>query len=340
MTVHITGLGGHLPGASITNQALGDRLGMDPDWIEVFLGNRARHFTTDLDTGEVMETLSDIATVAARRALTDARIDADSLDFVILATATPDELMPATVNTVARRLGLTGLPTFQIQSGCTGALQALMLAHTLIISERFSRGLVIGADSSANFFGPDFHTDRLRNDELVNYMMFGDGAGAAVLDHAPGERRWRLAHVAYELTGEDHPPGQVVRWRGSRADARALLMEDYKAIETIVPRMSVALSDELHAHLALDGQAPDWYLPPQLSGRMTAMISERLGYPSERCINCVDWTGNNGNALPFLQLRELAARFEPGQRAILLAIESSRWLRAGLVITHMGGALQ
>jgi 3-oxoacyl-[acyl-carrier-protein] synthase-3 len=332
MMAHITGCGTHLPGEAIDNAMLGARFGIDADWIDLFLGNWARHLTTDIETGETFETLADLATLAGRRALQDAGLPAADIEFLILATATPDDLMPATVNIVAERLERAGIATFQIQSGCTGALQALQLGRALIRSGDFRRGLVIGADNTAKFISPDLDVTGLRRSELVNYAMFGDGAGAVVLDIEARGCAWRLVHAFSEVTPHGRPPGQRVRWRGERADSEPLLMEDYKAIESAVPDISCRMLAEMQAHPACGNIAPDWFLPPQLSARMTDRLIATMGLPPAKCLNCVGWSGNNGNALPFFQLAQLRPRMQPGQRALGMAVESSKWLRAGFLL--------
>src|SRR5262245_41344627 len=121
MDIRIRSAGSALPGPAIDNAALARRFGMEPlweQWIDVFIGTATRHLAVDLATGEVRSSLAELGETAARRALAAAGLAPGDVDVVVLGTATPDKLMPATVNVIADRLGIDGIPTYQLQSGC------------------------------------------------------------------------------------------------------------------------------------------------------------------------------------------------------------------------------
>jgi 3-oxoacyl-[acyl-carrier-protein] synthase III len=336
MSSTVLGTGTALPGAPLDNAAIGARFATDPRWVDRFIGTKTRHLGVDLDTGKVTHTLVDLAAEAGAAALAAAGVDAGEVDVVVLATASPDHLMPASVNLVADRLGIHQVPTYQLQSGCAGAVQALDVAGRMIDAER-PVALVIGADSCAKHLTLDRDFPALPPTELVNYVIFGDGAGAAVLSAADGETGPRLGPVRNAFVGLGRDPGQVIRWfgAGDRDSGEQPLDEDYKAIEAGVPELAAQMLDEL---CALTGWAPaslTHLLPPQLGGRMTAAITEglvaRFGLTATE-VSCVADTGNNGNALPFLQLHRLLPQLVPGDRAVALAIESSKWIRTGFAL--------
>ena len=331
----VAGVGGFLPGEPVDNAALGKALGVSADWIDTFIGTDTRHFARDLSTGETRWTLAELCAHAADRALADSGVDPGLIEFVVLATATPDALMPATVNVAAELLGLDRLPTYQLQSGCAGAVQALDLAHGFIASGRHRAGLVLGGDVCGKHLDPSRAGAAGRPPgELVNFMLFGDGAGAAVLTGEPIGRRLAVRRVLNRLTGAGRAPGQTVEWFGT-ADAgsgRASVHEDYKAIERSVPEMAVEILWELLEELDWAPSRLDFLLPPQLSGRMTRLIRQQLGVPGATEVSCVAETGNTGNALPLLQLERLAGLIGPGQRALAVAVESSKWIKAGLAV--------
>ena len=129
--LHIAGTGTALPGDPVDNARLGKAFGIDEEWIDLFVGTRTRHFGWDLATGEIRHSLADLCAEAAARAADAAGTHLGDLDFLVLATTTPDRLLPTTANEVADRLGLDHLPTYQIQAGCSGAVQALDLARAL-----------------------------------------------------------------------------------------------------------------------------------------------------------------------------------------------------------------
>jgi len=331
---YIASIGTALPGDPVDNQELAKRLGVDAEWIELFIGTRTRHFAVDLDTGEQYRTLAELGAEAAAAALASSGLDPADIGFVVLGTATPDALMPATVNIVADRLGLDHLPTYQLQSGCAGALQALDLGHTLVRSGLHGAGLVIGGDVCAKHLqvGADYST--LPSSELVNFVLFGDGAGAAVLTAEPTGARLAVRHVLNRLTGLGRAPGQTVEWFGAadRHLDKQAISEDYKAIEEAVPAMSAEILWELLDELDWDVAALDYLLPPQLSARMTSRIVERMDVPTAREISCVADTGNTSNALPFMQMSRLLDHIQTGQRAIGVAVESSKWIKAGFAV--------
>ncbi|SDL31675.1 3-oxoacyl-ACP synthase III family protein [Streptomyces indicus] len=332
--VHLASVGTALPGDPVDNAELARVLGANEEWIEMFIGTRTRHFARDLKTGTVRWSLADLCAQAAERALAAADVDPGDLDFVVLGTATPDTLMPATVNNVVDLLGLDQVPTFQLQSGCAGAVQALSLGRTLIASGEYRTGLVIGGDVCSKHLDVDRDLTKAAPSDLVNFVLFGDGAGAAVLTDEPRGARVVLRHVLNRFTGLGRTPGQVIEWFGlaDRHDDRQALTEDYKAIEEHVPVMAVEILWELLGELDWSRQEVDYILPPQLSGRMTRKITEQLNVPTAVEISCVADTGNNGNALPFLQIERLLEKMSDGQKALAVAIESSKWIKAGFAL--------
>ncbi|MBV7298364.1 3-oxoacyl-[acyl-carrier-protein] synthase III C-terminal domain-containing protein [Enterovibrio paralichthyis] len=332
MTIYINQCQHYLPNGAVDNTLLAQRFGLNADWISLFLGNTSRYFATDLVSGEVKKSLCDIATEAAQEVMQKELLTSEDLDFIVLSTATPDQLMPATVNLVAERLGAKNVPTFQLQSGCTGAMQAISLARSLLLSGEYKRGLVIGADVCSKFIDPTKDYAQSDANEQINFALFGDGAGALIMSTQPTGLGWEITQFSCRFTGLELPPGQIVNWRGLRETDDVMLMEDYKAIEAHVPKLAAEMLDNLWTAAASEGNEIDWYLPPQLSGRMTHHIVNELGLSRDKVINCVHETGNNGNALPFVQLSYLRDRMEDKQSAMLIAIESSKWIQAGMLI--------
>ncbi|MER5768703.1 3-oxoacyl-ACP synthase III family protein [Streptomyces sp. NPDC001985] len=331
---HLAAVGTALPGDPVDNAKLAKVLGVNEEWIDVFIGTRTRHFARDLDTGEVRWSLADLCARAAERAVAASRVPPEEIGFVVMGTATPDHLMPATVNQVADLLGLDQLPTYQLQSGCAGAVQALELGRTLITGGGHRAGLVIGGDVCSKHLALRRDLSGAAPSDLVNYVLFGDGAGAAVLTAEPLGRRLALRRVLNRFTGLGREPGQVIDWFGlaDRHEDRQVVREDYKAIEEYVPLIAEEILWELLEDLGWSPDEVDYLLPPQLSGHMTRRITERLGLPGAVEVSCVAETGNNGNALPFLQLERLLGLMGTGQRALAIAVESSKWIKSGFAL--------
>jgi 3-oxoacyl-[acyl-carrier-protein] synthase-3 len=332
----IIGTGVALPGAPIPSAALATRFGLNAEWADHFIGTKTRHLAVNLETGEQFETLASLGSKAALVALERAGLQASDLDFVVLATATPDELMPTTVNRIALDLGATHIPAYQVQSGCAGAIQAFDLGGLLLGREELSTGLLIGGDVCVRHLEITPEVDAAHATELVNYLLFGDGVGAAVVTNqrSPG---MAVLDVANEMTAIGGSAGQVIRWYGQRDlganDREPALMEDYKAIERLVPVLAGQVLDELLQRQGWSRDDVDYLLPPQLAGRITTAIAEGL-QPAEATtvVNCVAATGNCGNGLPFIQLDLIFDDVQPGQTLACVGVESSMWIKGGLAL--------
>jgi 3-oxoacyl-[acyl-carrier-protein] synthase III len=335
--IHVLAAGTALPGPALDNAALAARFGLNlawRQWVDTFIGTDTRHLSIDLETGAQRYTLADLGEQAAERALAAAGLEPEDIDLVVMGTSSPDQLMPATANVIADRLGIDGVSIYQLQSGCTGAVQSLDIAERLLSTGRHRTALVLGGDVSAKHYSVQIDVTKMDPGQMVNGVLFGDGAGACVLSAEPRPGSPVLRHVRVRAVGLGRLPGQVVDYSGMagpRGD-QPLVVEDYKAIEESVPRMAAEMLHEVLGELAWKQDEVDYLLPPQLSGRMTALIAERLALPGAEEITCVRETGNTGNALPFFQLEMLLPRLKDGQRAVGVAIESSKWIKAGFAL--------
>jgi len=335
--IHVRSAAAAFPGRPVDNAALARRFGAGgvwEQWVDTFIGTRSRHLVTDPDTGKAEVTLTDLGAEAGGKALAAAGVEPADVDLLVLATATPDQLMPATAALIADRLGIDGIPVYQLQSGCTGAVQALDLTRRLLSTGAHRTALVLGGDVCAKHL--DFSVDfaKLPPSQQVNFVLFGDGAGAAVLTTEPGPVVLRDAFV--RLVGKGREPGQVVEWFGltDRDSDRPAVSEDYKAIEEHVPVMAAEIATELLERLGWDETELDFLLPPQLSGRMTGAIVDALGLVA-RPVSTVAETGNVGNAMPFVQIAEVLPLLTPGDRTLGIAVESSKWIKSGFALERL-----
>jgi 3-oxoacyl-[acyl-carrier-protein] synthase-3 len=263
-----------------------------------------------------------------------AQVKLEDIDAIIMATATPDNLMPATVNLVADQLGINYVATYALQSGCAGAIQAIDLGEQIIKSGKANNVLVIGGDVCNKFIDLNQDFSAMKPKEIINYILFGDGAGAILISKDSKRKGIYIDTVINILTGRNQSPGQLINWFGVRKTEEGFstqaAIEDYKAIEKNVPILSRELMDDI---FKLTGWIKDdisYFLPPQLSKIMTDKIIRYLDIPFEKTVNCVEKTGNNGNALPFIQLDSIWNTIKEGQKGIIVAIESSQWIKAGL----------
>jgi 3-oxoacyl-[acyl-carrier-protein] synthase-3 len=337
--MYLHGVASALPGQPVGNQELAARLGLTAAWIDAFVGTRSRHFSVDLVEGTARFSLADLCERAARDGLEQSGTAPQELAFVVLATATPDALMPTTAAEVASRLGAADVPVYQIQSGCSGAVQALALASALLAVGP-GTGLVLGGDVCTKHLDLAADFRRLPPSELVNYVLFGDGAGAAVVGSGPRQGSLSFRSLGHRITGLVLPPGQRVEWYGATGrrdgDRGPAVSEDYKAVEQQVPALAQQAGAELLKDLGWPAETVRHLLPPQLGGRMTALIGsalrEALGLSAAAEVSCVADTGNTGNALLFSQLELLLGVIGPGERALGVCVESSRWITAGFAL--------
>ena len=208
--VCIRGVGCYLPDARLTNQALATRLGVTDDYIVKLTGIHERRRAAP------EEATSDMAVLAAQAALEDARLNPEVIDGVLVATATPDHVTPATANLVQRRLGLRPVPTYDLNAGCTGSLYALITASGLIRAGMCSTMLVIGAEIVSRLVDLD---------DPETALVFGDGAGALVLQAGAGQHG--DLHLLSHLWGSDGTKADVIMVPagGSRCPASSETVE-------------------------------------------------------------------------------------------------------------------
>ncbi|GLE52457.1 3-oxoacyl-ACP synthase III family protein [Mycobacterium montefiorense] len=332
---HILSIGSALPGPPIDNATLCKSIGVQPEWIDLYVGTRTRYFGVDIESGRQTHSLADMAASAASQAMSRADITPAEIGFLVLSTATPDHLMPTSANLVADALGLDRIPTFQVQSGCSGAIAAFELGGRLLDESR-PIGLVIGADTCTKHLRLDRDViSAMSPSELINLVLFGDGAGAAVLSISQDGAQFGVTALINRFCGLGREPGQQIDWFGlaDRHLDQPGVNEDYKAIERWVPRLSRDVLTELIADAGIARCDLDYLLPPQLSGHMTERVVKQME-PAEHSleISVVADTGNNGNALPFLQLDALATKARSGQLAAVVTIESSKWIEGGMVL--------
>ncbi len=338
-----------LPGEPVTNAEMESRFGLHEKWLSMMTGNRTRHFCSAEPAAGQASSTRELATQAGRRALAAAGAEPADIEFVILTTASPDHLMPATVNLVVDDLGIDGVTTMQITSGCAGAIQGLFAAHALLASG-LRRGLVIGADSCLKVFPSADRIKSMRPAELINFALFGDGAGAVVVDDDHTGPGYLVEHIFTRCIGAGRQPAQLIRYYGSEGcptvdgphgptPAEPWGQEDYKAIEQHVPELAATILDELSRATGTRLTDVEHVLVPQLNGAVTERIRQRLGVAPERAVSCVAETGNNGNALPFIQLSRTANRIGDGigvgGRIFVANVESSKWLVGGLALRHV-----
>jgi 3-oxoacyl-[acyl-carrier-protein] synthase-3 len=280
----ITGTGSFLPPQRLTNDDLAARLAADgietsDQWIVERTGIRARHFAAP-DVAA-----SDLAAEAARRALAAADVDAAEVDLIIVATSTPDMVFPSAACLVQQKLGVQGCAAFDVQAVCSGFVYALTVADSMIRTGAASKALVIGAEVFSRIL--DFK-------DRTTCVLFGDGAGAVVLEASkePGILASEL-HADGRHVGILCVPGHV---SGGKVLGDPLLKMDGQAVF----KLAVGVLEEVaRSVLAKAGRTEadiDWLIPHQANIRIMQSTARKLKLPMDKVIVTVDQHGNTSAA--------------------------------------------
>jgi 3-oxoacyl-[acyl-carrier-protein] synthase III len=303
----ITGTGSYLPPRRLTNSDLVQELATkgvetSDEWIVERTGIRARHFAAP-DVA-----CSDLALPAARNALAAAGIAADQLDLIIVATSTPDMVFPSTACILQNKLGANGSAAFDVQAVCSGFVYALTVADAMIQSGAATRALVVGAEVFSRIL--DF-TDR------TTCVLFGDGAGAVVLESSetPGILASDL-HADGKHVGILCVPGGV---SGGHVLGDPLLKMDGQAVFKLAVGV---LEQSALATLAKAGKKAedlDWLIPHQANIRIMQSTAKRLKLGMDKVVVTVDQHGNTSAASIPLALDSAvrSGKVRPGQLLLL-----------------------
>ena len=288
----ITGTGSYLPPNRLTNDDLAAQLAKDgietsDQWIVERTGIRARHFAAP----DVC--CSDLALIAAQRALDAADCDAASIDLIIVATSTPDMVFPSTACLLQQKLGVHGCAAFDVQAVCSGFVYALTVADSMIRTGAARKALVIGAEVFSRIL--DF-TDR------TTCVLFGDGAGAVVLEASdtPGVLATEL-HADGRHVNVLCVPGTV---SGGKVLGDPLLKMDGQAVFKLAVGVLEDVARSVIAKAGRTADDVDWLIPHQANIRIMHGTTKRLKMPLDKLIVTVDQHGNTSAASIPLALDE------------------------------------
>ncbi len=279
----VLGCGSYLPSRVLSNAELSEMVDTSDDWITQRTGIRERHIAAE------GETTSDLALAAARAALAAADVDAQSIDLIVLATSTPDNTFPASAVTVQAGLGITGGAAFDLQAVCSGFVFGLAAADGLLKTSGFKRALVIGAETFSRI---------LDWQDRGTCVLFGDGAGAVVLDAQmqPGTREDRgilTAHLRSD--GRYKSKLYVDGGPSSTQTVGHLRMEGRAVFKHAVAMVSDVIEDAFKA-TGYNAADIDWFVPHQANKRIIDDTAKKLGLAPEKVVLTVDRHGNTSAA--------------------------------------------
>jgi 3-oxoacyl-[acyl-carrier-protein] synthase-3 len=324
--VSITGLGVHVPERVVTNDELATMVDTSDEWIRERTGIRERRVAS------AAEALTDIALPAARRALEQAGVAAADVDYLVVATVTPDTMFPTTSALLADRLGMPRAAAYDLLAGCTGFMYALVQAYGMVASGLSEKALVVGGDLLSKIV--DWH-------DRSTCVLFGDGAGAVVV-----ERVERGGFLGFEL-GADGGGGTYLELPagGSRRPATAETVaegahfvamngrEVFKFATRVMVSSANAILDECGRSIA----DVDVYVPHQANVRIIDHAARKLEVPEEKIVVNVDRYGNTSSGSIPLALADGAddGRIEPGKLVLMTGMGAGlTWGSALIEWTH------
>ncbi|HMN37302.1 MAG TPA: beta-ketoacyl-ACP synthase III [Hyphomicrobium sp.] len=307
----IRGVGAHLPKRVVTNDEMAKIVDTSDEWIRERTGIRQRYIAGD------NEHTSDLGTAAAKQALVRAGIDPVDIDLVICATATPDRTFPATAVRIQQQLGITRGAAFDVQAVCSGFVFAMTVADNFLKTGQFKRAIVIGAETFSRI---------LDWQDRTTCVLFGDGAGAVVLEAQPqlGGRddrgvlatRIRSDGRFEDLLYVDGGPGSTKTTGHLRMNGREVFRHAVQKISGVIEEtllMTGFAADEI-----------DLFVPHQANQRILDGIARKLGVDPGKIVITLDKHGNTSAASIPLALNE--------------AFEQHRLKEGGLVLMEaMGG---
>jgi 3-oxoacyl-[acyl-carrier-protein] synthase-3 len=290
----IRGVGAYLPSHVMTNEQLAQKVATSNEWIVQRTGIRERRIAAQ---GEMT---SDLGIAAARKALAHAGMDAEAVDLIVLATSTPDQTFPASAVTIQAGLGITRGAAFDLQAVCSGFVFALATADRFLRSGDFRCALVIGAETFSRILD---WTDR------GTCVLFGDGAGAVVLEAAeqPGASTDRGVLVTkLRSDGRHREKLYVDGGPSSTGTVGHLRMEGREVFRHAVGMITDVVEDAFSAtgYTAAD---IDWFVPHQANKRIIDGSAHKLGIAPEKIVMTVDRHGNTSAASIPLALAEATA---------------------------------
>jgi len=276
----IVGTGSYLPEKIMTNADIAERVETSNDWIVERTGIKRRHIAAQDETAATM------AEIAAKNAITAANLSPDEIDFIIVATATPDHVFPSVACLLQQRLNISACPAFDIVAACTGFIYGLSVADQFIKAGIYKNVLVVASEVMSRLVDWD---------DRKTCILFGDGAGAVVLQasespgilsthlHADGNYK-DLLWVPGFFTGEkekEHPP--FIRMQGN------------EVFRLAVNYLSKVVDEALEAN-GLSSDKIDWLVPHQANYRIIQAIAKKLNLPMEKVILTVADQGNTSAA--------------------------------------------
>ena len=300
--ISITGLGVHVPDRVLTNDDLSKLVDTTDEWILERTGISERRIAAE------DEALTDICLPAARRALEMAGVEPSSIDLLVVATVTPDMAFPSSSALIADTLGMPDAAAYDLSAGCTGFVYAIAQAHAMLAAGLSKRALVVGGDVLSKILD---WTDR------STLVLFGDGAGAVVMEHVEDG-----GFLGFEL-GADGGGGANLWLPGSGSrkfeEPDKVVKMNGREVFKFATRVMVSSAEAILEECERTVEDVDVYVPHQANVRIIDHAARKLGFPQEKTVVNVNKYGNTSSGSIPLALADAAddGRLEPGKLVLL-----------------------
>jgi 3-oxoacyl-[acyl-carrier-protein] synthase-3 len=314
--IGITGLGVHVPAKVVTNDDLAKLVDTTHEWIVERTGIHERRFATE------DEALTDVALPAARQALERAGVEPSSIDLVLCATVTPDMMFPTSSALLADELGMPDAAAYDLLAGCTGFVYAIAQAYGMLAAGLSRRALVVGGDVLSKIL--DF-------EDRSTLVLFGDGAGAVVME--PVEKG---GFLGFEL-GADGGGGDSLWLPGSGSrhfdDPESFVRMNGREVFKFATRVLVSSAQKLLDEVGMTVDDVDVYVPHQANIRIIDHAARKLGFPPEKVVVNVQRYGNTSSGSIPLALADAAAdgRLKPGAKVLMTGMGAGLTWGSGLI---------
>ena len=314
----ITGWGKYAPPLLMTNDDMAKIVDTNDEWIFSRSGIRQRHYS-HISTG-------DMAWLAGEHALAAAGLDAEDLDLVILGSTTPEEICPNTASLVKNKLGASKASAFDLNSACTSWLYGLNVASDMIKSGSIGRALVIGSERIS--LAMDWS-------KRESCFLFGDGAGAVVLEASDTKSGLLAAHMS--CVPDSRECLRLPKWGLSPAHFTgdlhvSLDFEGQEIFKSAVKGMADSIANVLERE-GLKAEDIDFFVPHQANVRIIQTLAKRLNFPMEKVMVCIDrYANTSAAAIPLALCDALSTgRIKPGMKVLTASFGAGLTCGAGVI---------
>ena len=276
----MTAVGSYLPEKIVSNEDLSCFVDTDDMWIRRRTGIAQRHLVAE------GETTADLAHHAAKMALTNAGLNGGDIDLIIVATTTPDNTFPSTATKLQCLIGAKRAVAFDVQAVCAGFVYALDIAEAMIQSGRGRRALVVGAESFSKL---------LDWEDRTTCVLFGDGAGAVVLELAENLNDWGILSSVLRSDGAHRDILYVDGGPSSNGLVGHVRMEGKEVFRHAVEKLAAVMDEALDA-AQMNATQIDWLVPHQANIRIIDAMQKKMGMASDRVVRTVEQHANTSAA--------------------------------------------